>query len=110
MSRALDIVLCEFQGFVKLSSSKWRQAQGLDQARRFCLIPQHAEQIDHNIVEIVVDLGIDALFAEQHGASAAERLHVNAVLWKMIEDEGREFPLTAMPAQHRPRRLGKIAF
>ncbi len=104
MSGALHVVFGRLKRLNKFGASEWGQAKCLDQARGLLFVAQHPEKIDHDIVEIVVDLGIYPRLAHEHRARAAERLDIDSMLRKILQDERRELPLAAMPAQHRARR------
>jgi hypothetical protein len=63
-------------------------------------VPQNHEQVHHIAVEIVIDLGIDRLLAQQDRRRPAERLDVDLVRRQVRQHPRRQLPLAAMPAQN----------
>ncbi len=99
MPGALNVVFGQLQRVDEFDSGKWCQPQRMNQLRGFDLIAQHAEQVDHNVIKVVVDLSVDPLFSNEHGSRAAEGFDVDSMLREILNHPRVQLPLPTMPAK-----------
>lgn len=77
---------------IEFRASKWSQFESTAKLSRFFGIPQNAENINHHIPQIVIDLRIRPRLLQQDRSSTTERLDINPMIGKV-----RNHPLCQLP-------------
>jgi hypothetical protein len=77
----LDGIGASFIALTKFITGKWCQFK---HPLKLCaMIPSHPEEVHDFAVQVVVDLGTAALFAEQDASAAPEWFDITSMFWKM---------------------------
>src|SRR3546814_10756105 len=97
----LDVILRRLIGQLEFGARKGRALEKPNQLFRLLWILDDAEELDHGLVEVVVELRFRRRLLQHHRGAAAERLDIGHMPGEEGDHPSGEPPLSPVPANDR---------